>query len=145
MSAPSPAHEERVELLRSIAALSGYRCDIAIGDALMPDVARMSSTTRGLFVGDAKATETSGCIATSERLQNYLRPVRAHHYRDRPLLLVVAHGDLHDQTGWITVLIRALRGGGLGSPDMNGSLVIDEDHVLACAIYGNDERTTSGS
>lgn len=145
MSAPSTAHDERVELLRSIAALSGYRCDIPIGDALMPDVARMSSTTRGLFVGDAKATETSGCIATSGRLQNYLRAVSAHHHPDRPFLLVVAHGDLHNQTGWVATLSGALRRAGLGLPDMTGSLVIDEEHVLAYASYGNDERTTSGS
>jgi hypothetical protein len=145
MSAPSQAHEERVELLRAIAALSGYRCDIPINDDLVPDVARISSTTRGLFVGDAKATETSGCMATSERLQSYLRALRAHHHMDRPLLLVVAHGDLHDQPGWVATLCRALRRTGLGSPDMTGSLVIDDDDVLAYAIYGNDKRTTSGS
>lgn len=143
MSAPSPDHQERVDLLRSIATLSGYPCDVPIDDALVPDVARLSRATRGLFVGDAKATETSGCAATSERLQNYLRAVRAHDQADRPLLLMIAHGDLFDQAGWVATLGRVLLTSGRGSPLASGSLVIDEEHMLAYAVCGHDERRVS--
>jgi len=143
VSAPSPDHQERVDLLRSIATLSGYSCDVPIDDALVPDVARLSRATRGLFVGDAKATETSGCAATSHRLQNYLRAGRGCDQPGRSRLLVVAHGDLFDQAGWVAALGRVVSGSGLGSPLTSGSLVIDEEHVLAYARCGNDEGRVS--
>lgn len=145
MSAPSTEHEDRVELLRSIATLSGYCFDIPVGEDFVPDVARLSRATRGVFVGDAKATETSGCIATSERLQNYLRAVRAQQPLDCPVILVVAHGDLYNQYGWIATIKQVLHRCGCGLPDTVGSLRIDEDCALAYATYRHAGRDMSGT
>jgi hypothetical protein len=134
MSAPSLRHEEAVSVLRTVATLAGYHRDISIGDGLVPDVARLSAT--GLFVGDAKASETSGCAATNLRLQAYFRAGDAHRLSGGRLLVMIAHGDLDDQHGWAAALRKALFGAGLQSPRASESVVLDDECVLAYALVG---------
>lgn len=136
MSAPSQAHEERVELLRTIAALAGFGCDIVVGDAVIPDVARVSLSSRALFLGDAKATETSGCNATSERLVRYVRAVDANIGSRRSILFVIAHGDLSDQHGWAKALEQALGRAMWPSVHARGSRFIDHECVLTWVRSG---------
>lgn len=75
MTSPSAAHEWRVELLATVAMLSGCRRRVTLDKGMSPDVAAADDTGRRLFVADAKATETAGCSATSRRLRRYLRAI----------------------------------------------------------------------
>ncbi len=136
MSAPSQAHEDRVDTLRSVASLAGFHCDVTVGDALVPDLARMSTASRALFVGDAKATESSGCSATNARLQRYLRAADANIGRYRAILLVIAHGDIDDRCGWEQALGRALASSVQLPIHAHGSQLIDDGCVLTWAVFG---------
>jgi hypothetical protein len=131
MSAPSTSHKERVQVLRSIATLAGFDRDVAIGAGLIPDVARLCLASGGLFIGDAKATETSGCAATAERLEAYVRAIRP---TDRDphassLLMVLAH-EARAADDWLSALIRVLRQAGMATPQRVGSSVLDADCTL---------------
>jgi hypothetical protein len=75
-SSPSPEHEERVGFLRGLAELIG--CDRCLNGKRFlgeerPDVLAVDRSSKILFLGDAKATETPGNIATLARLTSYLR------------------------------------------------------------------------
>lgn len=93
MSAPSEAHEDRVRVLETLAILAGFPSELWIGQRLMPDVARYDPISWSLFVGDAKATETSGCAATRARLGAYVRAIRPWRRDGATLTLVIAMGD----------------------------------------------------
>lgn len=72
---PSQLHDARVRTLDTIADLIGYHSRVPslfLGGA-SPDVVRVSTSKRALFIGDAKATETPGMIATASRLRNYFQ------------------------------------------------------------------------
>lgn len=67
-------HEERRKFLDALAVLCGYPTPLVPGlpDGRVPDVIRMNGRTRGLFIGEAKDSETSGNTETRKRLAEYL-------------------------------------------------------------------------
>lgn len=79
MAAPSPTHEERKAILDAVATLAGFILPwrLELPDGSRPDVARTSRCTSGIFLGDAKATESPGTWATTTRLITYGRWVHA--------------------------------------------------------------------
>ena len=110
--APSAPHEARVELLATAAILSGCRSPVLVESGLRPDVAVADHPGRRLFVGNAKATETSACAATGRRLRRYLRaisPWRANGYHVR-LVLCVEKGS-GDWAGQLARLCHSVGAG----------------------------------
>jgi hypothetical protein len=76
MSRPSDLHEARREALDTLAILGGFTVALpSFPDGHRPDVLRLSPAwaRRALFVGDAKAWETSGRQETLVRLTSYAR------------------------------------------------------------------------
>lgn len=72
-SVTGTAHEDRRRFLESLAIPSGYHIELrGLPDGRRPDVLRMSGATRGLFLADAKDTETPGDKETQARLRGYL-------------------------------------------------------------------------
>jgi hypothetical protein len=124
-------HEERAVVLRSLATLSGYHYEVPIGDGVSPDVARYRASPSSLFVGDAKATETSGCIATSERLGNYARAAMTWWRHGTSLLFIVAHDDQQASRGWVELLVRTTGDRRLPPPSRSGTTLLDEGFALA--------------
>lgn len=71
---PTSTHADRVSLLSVVADLVGcywaYRCPLP--DACRPDIVRFDPWRRVIFLGEAKATETSGDTRSWSRLHNYV-------------------------------------------------------------------------
>jgi hypothetical protein len=71
---PSKEHEDRVAMLEDIAILMGYHDPVeTLPGWLRPDVCRDNRSTGGVFVGDAKVSETPGCRSTQHRFLRYGR------------------------------------------------------------------------
>ena len=69
---PSPVHEERAAILSAMASLTGFVHPMTgLPDGSIPDVLQLRSSDGGLFIGDAKATETAGNRETFRRLSSY--------------------------------------------------------------------------
>lgn len=72
-------HEDRRQSLDALAVLAGFRHHLGrLPDGTVPDVLRVDLPGRGLFVGDAKHTESPGRVDTYLRLRHYACWVRAH-------------------------------------------------------------------
>src|SRR5262249_3457218 len=71
---PSRQHERRTELLTTIATLGGYcrRVTSALPDGRRRELLRLATAWRGVFLGDAKHSETPYNLATKARLYRYL-------------------------------------------------------------------------
>lgn len=70
---PLDEHERRVEILRTLANLTGYSVPLRhLPGGFIPDVIQCSLNSAGLFVGDAKNTETPFNRRTQVRLLHYL-------------------------------------------------------------------------
>src|SRR5689334_2277066 len=66
-------HEGRVEFLKALAELAGYSVSLpCLPGGLIPDVLKFSPISRGLFIGDAKNTESPFDQRTQVRLSHYL-------------------------------------------------------------------------
>lgn len=69
---PSAIHEYRTATLSTMATLAGYSTTMGgLPDGTRPDVLQLRPDGRGVFVGDAKATETPGNLETFARLDHY--------------------------------------------------------------------------
>lgn len=106
----SPTHERRTDFLRSLAFLAGFnsRPWVTLPDGRIPDVLLFRPADRGLFIGDAKDTETPGTRQTQARLLSYMHWYRAHLLH--PLaqgIFAVCFGDCHQKNEWLR-LIRFL-------------------------------------
>lgn len=105
-------HASRTQLLEDLADLAGFTCRIGgfFPDGSQPDVLRLSREDRGLFVGDAKHTETPGNTATALRLRRYCRWLRAHRQGLRPgvavLALCVPTGHRHAWEALLRQLVK---------------------------------------
>lgn len=83
MTAPSIAHESRVDKLRTIAGLAGYTVSHpGLADGSRPDLAACDPNATRWMIGDAKHTEDPGCVATAVRLNRYLAWVKAAEAQD---------------------------------------------------------------
>jgi len=69
---PSALHEYRVAALSTMATLAGYTASFGcLPDGTRPDVLQLHPRGGGVFIGDAKATETPGNVETFDRLERY--------------------------------------------------------------------------
>jgi hypothetical protein len=69
---PSLIHEDRVTVLSAMASLTGFvHAMSGLPDGSVPDVLQLRPTDGGLFIGDAKSTETAGNSETFRRLSGY--------------------------------------------------------------------------
>jgi hypothetical protein len=103
VSRPGPVHEGRVRTLEALATLAGFLTAVPhLPDGRTPDVVRISTSRRGLFLGEAKASEGPGDREALARLARY---VIWWEQADRkgPALLVVCCDQL-DRERWASVL-----------------------------------------
>lgn len=116
---PSAWHEHRKNVLDSIAVLAG--CAESPGyqllDGVRPDVMRLDTSRRMMFMGDAKHSETPGCAATEGRLLNYFRWLRAFVLSGGTMVFAVCFGRAHDGAGWLQLLCRLCNEVGLVPSD----------------------------
>lgn len=71
----SREHEIAREALNDIAILSGYSSELPLPlpDCGIPDVARITDSMKGIFIGDAKHTEHPTNEHTLVRIRKYLK------------------------------------------------------------------------
>src|SRR2546426_6033017 len=74
------SHESRTQLLDSLAVLIGCREQLGstLPDGLRPDVLRLDTTRRLLFLGEAKHSESPRNRYSIERLTKYVQWIRSH-------------------------------------------------------------------
>jgi len=113
MSSPSPEHEARVRLLEAVAVLAGFTGTVAFEPPLEPDVFRVDFHRRRVFVGDAKATETTGAQATKARLARYARAARSWRDGGADVVLAVAHGQPRQAREWLDAVQEVAGAAGL--------------------------------
>jgi hypothetical protein len=71
---PSVEHEDRVLMIHDLAILMGYDKELgSLPSWIRPDVFRKNTLSGGVFVGDAKVSETAGSSSTQHRFLNYAR------------------------------------------------------------------------
>ncbi len=103
---PQAAHKSRVAFLETLADLTG--CDLALGGALpdgtRPDVLRVDSRRRVVFIGDAKHSESPGNKETQARLLGYLRWILPHVGSGGVGVFAVCFGRESDTDAWIGTL-----------------------------------------
>lgn len=105
MSGPGRAHEHRVALLGQVADLAGLRDKFDLGAGLAPDVSRTDAHCRHVLVGDAKGTETPGCVATGRRLRRYAVALLGLAHAGVAVRLVLGVPPRGDGgRGWLTLL-----------------------------------------
>lgn len=99
-------HERKVEFLDALAVLTG--CEEAMGGALpdgsRPDVLRLDSRRRILFVGDAKHSESPGDRETQTRLLGYARWLSAHIRNGGAGVFAICFTRESDTAAWIQVV-----------------------------------------
>lgn len=108
-------HARRSEFLKDLALLMGFFSAAArLPDGRIPDVLRFTEDSRRLFVGDAKATETPGNIATQLRLLAYCHSI-ADYLRviGDEAVFAVCCGRFRDVAGWTKGLLTLTREAGL--------------------------------
>ena len=88
---PSRLHEERRALLGTIADLAGYGLEAVLPDGCRPDVLRWAGRGRGLFIGEAKATEGPTDDRSMARLSHYVGWLQALEGVGVPGVLAIAH------------------------------------------------------
>src|SRR5690348_931280 len=72
-------HQRRVDFLKTLAQLVGYSVSLpCLPGGSIPDVLQYSPGNHGLFVGDAKNTETPFNQLTQVRLLRYLLSLSAY-------------------------------------------------------------------
>ena len=103
---PSPAHESRQEFLLTIATLLGCTlgCGETFADGTRPDVLRYAPDGSRLVIGDAKATETPGILATQIRILHYLHWARAHTTRGGQSIILISCGRAAEAPHWRNTL-----------------------------------------
>ncbi len=102
---PSRLHEERVDILDQLSRLAGCTVRCTLGPGLLPDVLLAHASSRLLFLGEAKRSETPGNIETERRLRRYLRAVRPLQRHGYAIRLAVC-GDRSEAAKWSKLLSR---------------------------------------
>lgn len=101
-------HEDRRRALDALAVLAGFRRRLArLPDGTVPDVLRVDPPGRGLFVGDAKHSESPERVDTYLRLRGYACWIRARQSdvgrNGRATLALCVPAD-QAIAGWVRVL-----------------------------------------
>lgn len=141
------SHESRRQFLDSLAVLIG--CHEQLGatlpDGLRPDVLRISTARRLLFLGEAKHSESPRNRYTVERLRSYVRWIGSHlDYAgedDGPppsAVMAICFGTASDADDWLDTLRSTLMRGGV-LPTYSAIEEFDYDVVVAwCACAHPD-------
>lgn len=107
---PSEDHEARVEVLEDLAALMGFAVQAGpLADGTRPDVCRFDPTTNGVFIGEAKATESPRSAATRNRFINYLKRLAASRASICWSVCAVCFRNQHDIPEWDRFLRLTLK------------------------------------
>jgi hypothetical protein len=107
---PSNAHEDQVDILHNIAILMGFSVPLVLlPDGSRPDVCRFDVATNGVFVGEAKATESPMCKATRVRYVNYIRWLVISRAHLSSSICAVCFGGLDKTILWENFLKEVLK------------------------------------
>lgn len=103
---PSPEHEWRVDLLRSLASLTGHVYELTgpLPDGSIPDVVMVSLRSGSVFVGDGKATEGPRDSASQARIYKYFDWIVAQVRRGGRATFAICSPSLEDALGWSSLL-----------------------------------------
>jgi hypothetical protein len=136
-------HECRRKFLHALAVLTGFEPQPYIGlpDGSIPDVLLVQRSTRGLFIGDAKETETPGTGDTQARLIRYMHWFGVHleHPLSWGMFAICCGGDVE---AWLRVLNFLACESGLHELQYGGDCFGGGFHVACCyrAIGGLRRR-----
>lgn len=101
---PTELHRYRATTLLTMAVLSGYTTAIkTLPDGSRPDVLQLRPSSGGLFLGDAKATETPGNTETYDRLSRYAAFLQGWVQAGESGLMALSVAPT-DAYGWLRVL-----------------------------------------
>lgn len=143
---PSAEHEARREVLGAIAILSGF--DLAVRSALpdgsRPDVLHISSADRRVFIGEAKHSETPGCLDTLARMRRYLAWFGSPDGGPAECLMAVCHSRRDDRRAWQASL-HLLASEEQLSVGSTGSKSLGLDTVLTWAVMSGRSAPAVGS
>jgi hypothetical protein len=136
--APTLRHEDRRRTLDALGILLGCTANLTAGlpDGSRPDVLRLSTTQRLLFLADAKDTETPGCKATAARLRRYLEWVRTHvTVMGGAAIVALAVGRPPERLRWLETLRNSASDVGL-RPSTEGTDILDHTCALVWIAFG---------
>lgn len=132
VESPGDDHGSRTRVLETLAGLLGFHglALPCLPDGSRPDVLRVDMVRRGLFVGDAKHTETPGSVSTALRFRRYMRWIRAHQNGSAAgiAIVVLCFRRRQDAAKWLA-LVQAL-GADAGAP--NATRVWSEELTDEC-------------
>ncbi len=100
-------HERRKQFLLALASLAGFPFDLlgTLPDGARPDILLYEPLKRGLFMGDAKDTESPGNLETQVRLRKYLRWFAAHlNHPEACGVFAVCFGNRSHGNAWARTL-----------------------------------------
>lgn len=141
-------HSSGCALLHTMATLCGYVCILPRGfpDGSMPDVIHVNVERRGLFIGDAKASETPGNSETAVRLTRYVRWL-AIHIQDRKAIgtFALAVSSPKDSAGWAALLKGILHEAGLDGGSVRVKRVSKDQALVFSHLTGLATRTPRAS
>ena len=103
LGAPSELHELRVRYLETLATLVGHTSEIQLYRGNRPDVVRADPRRLGLFIGDAKASESPGCRETRRRLAEYISSADVWLRAGYTANLAICHGAERNES-WAALL-----------------------------------------
>jgi hypothetical protein len=111
---PSVEHEYYVEILNDVAMMMGFFASLdALPDGTRPDVLRINIATGGVFLGDAKVTESPNCMATQVRYQHYVNWLSASRMAMPSSVCGICFGKCGKAHAWKGLLADTLINGGL--------------------------------
>jgi hypothetical protein len=128
-------------LLRAMGMLAGCVMTTRLDTQLAPDVVLTDLRHRRLFVGDAKATETAGCAATSRRLRRYVRATTAWRSSRYVVRVAICTAPSHE---WRAALLAAVRDAGLVAMATGAIEIAGVDQVSWVDLGGATDAPESG-
>ena len=136
------AHDEKVEFLDAFAVLAGYKEHYgqSLPDGKRPDVLRVDTQNRLLFIGDAKNTEGPHCRETQVRLLRYLRWLAAYVKREASTgVFALCFGNVLAAQGWVDTVSLLSREVGL-SPEKHRIHQFDPSLALVLFTYDQSSK-----
>jgi hypothetical protein len=109
----SPFHLTGQRILEDLSFLMGFSTAVDLMPfGARPDVLRFDPATRGLFLGDAKATERPDCRDTRFRYLNYIRWLSMSRARTDSSVCAICFSQSMDGAHWAELLKAMLIGEG---------------------------------
>lgn len=133
-------HDELTEITETVAIISGYDLPffVTLPDGSRPDVFRTDSRYGSIFLGDAKNTETPGCIETQKRLMRYLEWFKLLTRHRSGSLFVVCFNRPVLLTRWRIVLTQLSVEKGLTGFKVGSATVCDDLAFVWLSFLGRE-------